>query len=319
MITGQWLAEATKKLDEVGIGSARLDALLMLEDELGKDRGWILAHLELVLDRQQLNKLNRQVTKRSRHVPMAQIRGFSEFYGRRFLINKYVLEPRPESEAMIELLKKDVLPQWQSQRLDGAQGADEQRTEPYLRYSERAAEPATPRSAKNASRAAGSAGRQAGAALAIADVGTGSGALGITAALELPTATVDLYDIDSDCLAVAKHNCTVHELHLQARKRDLLSRPLRHYDVVLANLPYVPTNWMTSPSIKMEPRLAIDGGKDGLDHYRRLFAQAARQQMPPGFVITEALPPQHEVLAQIASQQGYRLTAGQDFIQVFAS
>jgi HemK-like putative methylase len=151
----------------------------------------------------------------------------------------------------------------------------------------------------------------------IADIGTGSGALGITAKLEIPSTEVDLYDIDSNCLAVAKHNAALHELHLRARKRDLLSRPLRHYDIVLANLPYVPTHWMTSPSIKMEPRLAIDGGKDGLDHYRRLFAQLNRQHFSPRYVLTEALPPQHGDLTKIASAQGYQSSDNQDLIQVF--
>lgn len=260
-----WLSAATKVLEEAQISSARLDALILLEDSLGHDRGWLLAHPEAELSAEQVNKLNRQVSRRSRQVPLAYIRGFSEFYGRRFLVNKYVLEPRPESETMIELLKILKLPKRP----------------------------------------------------AIADVGTGSGALGITAALELTDAIVDLYDIDSNCLAVAKHNCVLHELHLHAFKRDLLNRPHRHYDVVLANLPYVPTHWMTSPSIKMEPKLAIDGGNDGLDHYRRLFTQLSRQHHQPAFVLTEALPPQHEKLALVAGEHGYTLRASQDLIQVF--
>jgi methylase of polypeptide subunit release factors len=76
---------------------------------------------------------------------------------------------------------------------------------------------------------------------------------------------------------------------------------------------------MNSPSIQMEPKLAIDGGTEGLDHYRRLFAQLARQHQPPQFVLTESLPPQHKKLAQIATAQGYKLKASQDFVQVFAT
>ncbi|HVX58492.1 MAG TPA: HemK/PrmC family methyltransferase [Candidatus Saccharimonadales bacterium] len=267
MKVDKWLASATAELEEAGVSSARLDCLILLEDMLGKDRGWILAHPETELNREQINKLSRQVARRSRHVPMAQIRGFTEFYGRKFLINKYVLEPRPESETMIELLKILKLPK----------------------------KPA------------------------IADVGTGSGALGITAALEIPQAIVDLYDIDSNCLAVAKNNCALHELRLHARKSNLLNRGLRSYDVVLANLPYVPDDWQINEAAAMEPRIAIFGGKDGLDHYRRLFKQLRRQHQPPRFVLTEALPPQHAQLASIAQEYAYQLRAHQDFIQVFVA
>ena len=182
------------------------------------------------------------------------------------MVNKFVLEPRPESETMIELLKILKLP-----------------TKPI-----------------------------------IADIGTGSGALGITAALEITGAEVDLYDIDSNCLAVAKHNSHLHELRLHALKRDLLNRPARRYDVLLANLPYVPATWKINEAAMKEPKIAIYGGQDGLDHYRRLFSQLARQHKPSQFVLTEALPPQHQKLAEIAAEHGYDLRASQDFIQVFA-
>lgn len=266
MTLKDWLAAATKVLQEADVPSARLDCLILLEDCLNRDRTLLLAHPEIELTNTQKNRLNRQVAKRATHEPLAYVRGFSEFYGRRFKVNKHVLEPRPESETMVELLRT-------------------------LSLSHRPV---------------------------IADVGTGSGALGITAALEINNSSVDLYDIDSNCLAVAKHNAVMHELHLHAYKRDLLSRPARHYEAVLANLPYVPTNWTINQSAALEPRLAIDGGKDGLEVYRRLFAQLHRQRTPAGFVLTEALPPQHRELLKIAGDFGYRLHTSQDFIQVFA-
>lgn len=264
-----WLSTTTDKLSAVDIGSARLDALILLEDCLEKDRSWILAHPETILQGQALQKLDRQITRRATHEPLAYIRGFSDFYGRRFKVNKRVLEPRPESETMIELLKE--LAKSKKQK----------------------------------------------AKCSIADVGTGSGALGITAKLEIHGAEVDLYDIDSTCLAVARHNAVMHELHLHCYKRDLLNRPARNYDVVLANLPYVPNGWKINQAAAMEPRLAIFGGRDGLDLYRRMFAQIEKLELKPQYVLTEALPPQHEALAKIAESGGYKLLKSQDFIQVF--
>lgn len=264
MKINEWLSATTDKLSAVDIGSARLDALILLEDCLEKDRSWILAHPETILQGQALQKLDRQITRRAKHEPLAYIRGFSDFYGRRFKVNKRVLEPRPESETMVELFKGLKLEK-----------------------------------------------------LVVADVGTGSGAIGITAKLEIHGAEVDLYDIDSACLAVARHNAVMHELHLHCYKRDLLNRPARNYDVVLANLPYVPNGWKINQAAAMEPRLAIFGGRDGLDLYRRLFAQIQKLEARPKFVLTEALPPQHEALAKIAESGGYKLSKSQDFIQVF--
>ncbi len=262
--------QAAKKLQQAGVGSARLDTLILLEDELKKDRAHLLAHPELELSAAQIKKINKQIKRRAAQEPLAYIRGFSEFYGRRFRVNKHVLEPRPESETMVELLLNLV-----------------------------------------------KSNRQKVKSWQIADVGTGSGALGITAALELHNSSVDLYDIDASALAVAKHNCELHELHLKTIKRDLLRNSHKAYDVILANLPYIPNHWQLHESVKAEPRLAIFGGKDGLDVYRRLFEQLTHFNWRPKYILTESLPPQHEELIKIAKSAGFKLLKKQDLTQVF--
>jgi release factor glutamine methyltransferase len=153
---------------------------------------------------------------------------------------------------------------------------------------------------------------------AIADIGTGSGCLGITAALEITGSIVDLYDISAGALSVAKHNTHLHELHLHVRKMNLLSRPLRPYDAIITSLPYVPNSWQINEAAMAEPRIAIFGGDDGLDIYRKLFAQLNRFTWKPRFVLTESLPPQHELLAEIAKGYGFKLYQSDDFIQVFS-
>lgn len=265
MTISEFQKTSVHKLESVGISSARLDTLILLEDSLHKDRSWLLANQDTKIPQSKIRRLERKVERRSRHVPLAYIRGHTEFYGRKFKVNRHVLEPRPESETMIELLANLRLP-------------------------------------KKA---------------AIADVGTGSGALGITAALELHTPNVDLYDISAGALAVAKHNTHLHELHFHVRKMHLLSRPLRSYDAILANLPYIPDHWTLHPSISMEPKIAFLGGSDGLDLYRKLFSQLHRFSWKPRFVLTECLPPQHDKLVQIADLAGFKLHRHEDFIQVF--
>jgi release factor glutamine methyltransferase len=98
---------------------------------------------------------------------------------------------------------------------------------------------------------------------------------------------------------------------------NLLSRPLRSYDVILANLPYVPDKWKINEAAMAEPKIAIFGGPDGLDIYRKLFTQLKRFTWKPKYLLTESLPPQHPKLAEIAAQFGFKLLSSDDFIQVF--
>ncbi len=106
MTIGKWLKSATNKLKLANISSARLDALLLLEYALKFDRSHLLAHQDSSIKPGPLLVLNRLLKRRLKYEPIAYIRGFCEFYGREFVVNKNVLVPRPESEDFIELLKK---------------------------------------------------------------------------------------------------------------------------------------------------------------------------------------------------------------------
>lgn len=263
----EWQTQATKKLSAADIGTAQLDVLVLLEDCLGNDRGFLLTHPEIVLSNKQRIFLNKQINRRATHEPLAYIRGRVEFYGREFFVDKRVLVPRPETETMIELLKE----------LAG----------------------------KNR-------------LLCAADVGTGSGAIGITAQLEVPGLEILATDIDKRCLQVSEKNNRVFNTTLMFYCGDLIS-PLasKQVDVVLANLPYVPNNFGVNKAALNEPHHAIFGGEDGLDLYRRLFEQIENIPHPPRAVLCESLPMQHQQLNKIAGSHGYRLEKTDDFIQLF--
>lgn len=275
----QCLKEATRQLKAAGVATARLDVLVLLEDVTGKDRAWLLAHPEYEIPAEKARKLTNLFNRRAEHEPLAYLRGRTEFYGRTFLITPAVLEPRPESETMIDLLKELL--------------ADT--------YSKGVQPDKRPRG------------------IHIADVGTGSGALGITAALEAPNTNVDLLDIDSEALKVAKMNVEKFTLNLTLIKNDLLSELSVHYDILLCNLPYVPDSFTINPAAMREPKSAIFGGADGLDLYRRLFDQLKNNTDKPLYILSEALPPQHLQLEEIAAGAGYKLIKSQDFIQLFTT
>jgi len=99
-----WLKNAIQTLREAGIDSARIDCLAILEHQLKKPRDWLIAHSEETLNQAELTKLNKTVTQRADHIPLAYLIGSKEFYGRLFTVNNATLIPRPESEDIITLL-----------------------------------------------------------------------------------------------------------------------------------------------------------------------------------------------------------------------
>lgn len=262
-----WLNQATRSLSAVGIASARLDSLILLEDITGKDRAWLLAHTDFELTDAKTIILNTKVIQRKTHFPLAYIRGQSDFYGRTFYVNEQVLEPRPESETIISQLKNLA--------------ATKLRT--------------------------------------VVDVGTGSGALAVTSKLEFPELKVIATDIDPNCLSVASRNAVNLQANINCVETDLLAGLLETIDIILANLPYVPEDFTINRAASHEPRLAIFGGADGLELYRRMFDQIDGLGTKPRYIITESLPFQHTKLAAIASASGYTEQAVADLVQVYKS
>src|SRR5690606_33246454 len=96
MTIQEFLKHAVSSLSQAGIATARLDALILLEDELGRSRAQLLAHLEDEIPPKTEVELNTKITRRAKHTPLAYIRGKVEFYGREFAVNEHVLVPRPE-------------------------------------------------------------------------------------------------------------------------------------------------------------------------------------------------------------------------------
>jgi release factor glutamine methyltransferase len=101
-----WLETSIAKLEDAGVSTAKLDAEVLLADTLSKDRSWLHAHPEHSLQGPTLQKLDTQIDRRAEHEPIAYIRGKSEFYGREFIVSADTLQPRPETETMIDMIKE---------------------------------------------------------------------------------------------------------------------------------------------------------------------------------------------------------------------
>jgi release factor glutamine methyltransferase len=141
-------------------------------------------------------------------------------------------------------------------------------------------------------------------AFRIADVGTGSGCIAVSLARRLPAAEVVAVDVSAAALAVAAANVARHapgQVHLVCG--DLLTAIGLGLDLIVANLPYVAgAEWPTLPIRvqSFEPRLALDGGADGLDLIRALLPQAAARLRPGGLALLEIGWQQGQAVTELA-------------------
>lgn len=150
----------------------------------------------------------------------------------------------------------------------------------------------------------------------ILDMGTGSGCIAITLALEVPHSKITACDISDEALIIAKHNAKALGARVTFKYSDLFSALTgKQFDIICANLPYVPDGLVTSAEITKEPRLALFSGADGLDHYRQFFTQLSTHK--PRYVFTEALESQHVALQTIAQTAGFSCTKTELLIQCF--
>ena len=148
--------------------------------------------------------------------------------------------------------------------------------------------------------------------LVIADVGTGTGAIAVNLAIHLPAARIYASDAYDATLDVAAYNVRMHNVtdRVTLLKGDLLEPLPEAVDVIVANLPYLPTDRIPTlqPEIQWEPVAALDGGADGLDHIRRLLSQAATAHggegarlKPHGVILLEMDPEQFSEARSLAS------------------
>ncbi len=147
----------------------------------------------------------------------------------------------------------------------------------------------------------------------IVEIGTGTGCIAIALAQLIPSATVFATDVSDQALALAQKNAVALHSHQRIRfvREDLFSgRPgLRGWaDLLVSNPPYIPTGDLDDlePEVLMEPRLALDGGKDGLVAVRAIVAAAPKMLKPGGFLALEIESRQGPALSKLLHSSGFQ-------------
>lgn len=270
---GECLADATRRLAAAGSETARLDAEVLLGWAIGADRTTLVAHRDAPVGADAQARFEAGVARRAAGEPVAYIRGIKEFHGLAFAVDGRALIPRPETEALVDAAIGEVMA-----RLAAREGE------------------------------AGAGPGNGGDPIRVADVGTGSGAIAVALAVALRgrrvtmgrNVTIAATDVSPEALDLARENAVGHAAAdgMHFIEADLLPPVLPDgspFDILLANLPYVRTDAIAGLPVaaSFEPRLALDGGPDGLDAIRALL-----ERLP------EALAEDGVALLEIGADQG---------------
>ena len=203
--------------------------------------------------------------KRRRRIPLAQILGRQSFYGLDFFVNEDILIPRADTECLVDLVLED--------------------------YADLA--------------------KQAGSSsLNILDLCTGSGCIGISVAKHLPYQELLLVDLSEKALAVAKKNAEKHlGENVTLLQSDLLTGVQgKKFSLLLSNPPYIVSRVIPGLDREVseyEPKMALDGGEDGLVFYRRIAKEAKAVLLPGARLYLEIGYDQGESVKDIFQKEGY--------------
>lgn len=254
-----------------------LDVELLLSRTLNKPKEYLYTYPDKKLSSLQLTKIKKLFIRRNKGEPIAYILGHKEFYGLDFKVNKNVLIPRPETEQLVE----EILNFAKKHKI-----------------------------------------------LSIVEIGVGSGAIIIALAKNIATPEFIGIDISAKALALAKQNAKQHKVKIIFFQGNLL-KPLTEIKnfqflisnfIIVANLPYLDRaekNLLPSSDtkgIKFEPKIAWDGGPDGLKYFREFFNQLQKYKMQPAAIFLEIGHNQANKISKLAKLilPKYKITVKKD-------
>ncbi|MFA5188027.1 MAG: peptide chain release factor N(5)-glutamine methyltransferase [Patescibacteria group bacterium] len=247
-----------------------LDIELLLTKVLTKPKEYLFEYPEKKLTNSQFNQFKKLFRRRFKGEPIAYILGHKEFYGLDFKVNRNVLIPRPETEILVEEI---------------------------IKYHKSAI-------------------RNQQSVIGIIEIGVGSGAIIIALAKNIQNTKFLATDISAKALNIAKQNAKDNKAKIKFLKGNLL-QPLNKIQnsafviqnsIITANLPYLDKkeeNLLPSSDtigLKFEPKLAYDGGSDGLKYFRQLFAQVQKYNLKPKAIFLEIGHKQGQRIKNLAKQ-----------------
>ena len=256
---GWWWRFGAEMLRRAGIEGAERDAQLILASHLKADPGTLRLHLDRELTASEFSEAGQQayqtdLQSRASGRPVSKILGARAFWNSEFYVNDDVLDPRPDTELLIETALQ----------------------QPFTRA---------------------------------LDLGTGSGCIAITLALESRGSTVLATDISEKALNVARRNAraTGVEAKVEFHLSDWFGAVDGQFDLIVSNPPYIAADEMAglAPDLAFDPREALTDGADGLSAYRVITAKAPKHLVPGGRLLVEIGWRQGEIVADMFKAAGF--------------
>lgn len=240
------------------------EAELLFTHILGCDRISLLLNKGVTLHKDKAASVAAVLRRRIRGEPLQYILGESEFMGFKFKVNKGVLIPRPETEILVEAA---------------------------LEFA--------------------AAGRKSGQPIRILELGTGSGCIAVSLAKLLPGSNVIATDISAEAIGVAIENASRNNVaenidFLQGDLFDLNGLKNSVFDMIVSNPPYVSTDEIEGlqPEVRFEPKIALDGGRKGLEFYRAIARDCAVFLKENGLLMLEMGFAQKDAVKDILEGSG---------------
>lgn len=281
MIYCELYNSGVKELEDAQIVEASLDARLLLEYVCGTDRNALLVHPDLSVDIENENKYRDLISKRAKHVPLQYLTGYQEFMGIEFEVNENVLIPRQDTEFVVEEV---------------------------LKYAQDG--------------------------MRVLDICTGSGCILLSIMHYKNNIEGVGLDLSENALEVARRNALTHDMESAVFAKSDVFEALKggmpqkdssgvlindysgkevlipgRYDIIVSNPPYIENKIIDTlmPEVRdYEPRMALDGGNDGLDFYKRISDEARKYLTNYGMIFFEIGYNQAEAVTKILDSLGYR-------------
>jgi release factor glutamine methyltransferase len=232
----------TKRFNDAGISSARLEAQVLLAYVLKCSRTQLYMNFDKPLGEPELAAYRELIRRRLAGESVAYLVGEHEFWGLPFYVDENVLVPRPDTETVIVVVRT-------------------------LRGDRKAP-------------------------CRVLDLCTGSGAIAVALAKELPAARIIATDVSPAAVAIAKRNAERNGFadRIEVREGNLWEPVAgEKFDLIASNPPYIASAVIPTlaPEVKREPVLALDGGADGMAFYDRICAAARIHLEPGGALVVE--------------------------------
>ncbi|MEX1362354.1 MAG: HemK/PrmC family methyltransferase [Nannocystaceae bacterium] len=313
------LSWTQERFAQIEIESPRVDAEHLLAFALGCSRMSLYVEHDKVVNATERGRFRELVKRRLAREPVAYIEGKRGFHALdlELSVDRRVLIPRPETEHLVDWMLEDLPPPGglvrkgmvedeadeplgpaDFQPVDDGSESSEPEPEAVTPVEPEAVPEPEPEPPPTDTRV-------------VLDVGTGSGAIALALKRSRSTLTVMACDVSEDAVTVARANAERLGLDVEIVVSDLLTRvtaPSGGFAAIAANLPYIrePIWRGLAPEVRVfEPRLALDGGEDGLGVIRRLVATAPRYLAPGGGLFLEIGYDQGESVPALLAEHGY--------------